>query len=434
MKRHWKSHVTEFRSNRGSRSRGAAIGTAVAVLLAVTSCGSDSSSATSNRSATSLPSSGPATVPTEPAQSGPATTALPSTTATASGADPALLQGPLPESAIDQPTAARLQAVLDEVVSGGAPDAIAAVITANGAWEGAAGVDGPDGRAAAADDEFAIASISKTFTAALIMKLAEQGKIDLNAPLASYLEGVDADANDATAEQAMAMRGGFGDTASTVFDEVYADPSRVWTTADVVAKIGPPLTPAGTEYHYSNPGYKLLGIAVEHVTGKTLATAMGEAVLDPVSATGIVMQDADHLTPEPWALPLKGAEGPLDLAAYGQGGALPCLSDATFSLNAAGMASDASSLARWAWLLFSGQIIQDQSLATMMTFDSDGYGLGVDRIPDFGPTAYGFAGHKPGYASVLTVLPDRKAVVVVFINNQDGDVFAVAGKLLEALQ
>ena len=408
MKLRLKSYTLVTNRNSGPRLRGAAAVAAIALAWTVTGCGS-----------TSTPSESTGTASAAGASTEQATSDESLATTRGGAADPAMLQGPLPTSAIGQPTAARLQAALDDTVAGGVPDAIAAVITPNGTWAGAAGVDGPNGQVATAADEFAIASISKTFTAAMIMRLAEEGKIDLHQPLASYLGGGGAVANDATVEQALAMRGGFGDTASAVFDEVYADPGHAWTPAEVVAKIGPPLGPAGEEFHISNPGYKLLGIAAEHATGDPLATAMGDAVLDPVDATGIVMQDPDHLPSQPWALPLKGFEGPLDLAAYGQGGALPCLSDATFSRNAAGMASDASSLARWAWLLFSGQILQPKSLATMLNFDSDGNGVGVFTNPDFGPAAYGSAGNKPGYGSLLLVLPDRSTVLVLFINNSD---------------
>jgi D-alanyl-D-alanine carboxypeptidase len=432
MELHPKSHVMAFKSRVRSRARNAAVVAAAALVVVATSCGSDSSSATPAE-ATSPPSSSTAATSTAPAPTDPAPTTSPSNTAPVAETDSLMLQGPLPTSAIDPQSAASLQAVLDKIVADGAPDAIAAVITPDGTWSGAAGTDGPNGRAATADDSFAIASISKVFTGALIMRLVEQGKIDLDHPLADYLEGVDTDTNNATVRQTLEMWGGFGDTPSSAFDEVYADPGRVWATADVVSKIGAPLTPAGTEYHYSNPGYKLLGFAAEQATGKSLGTAMGEAVLDPAGASEIWMQDPDHLTPQPWALPLEGSEGPLDLAAYGQGGALPCLSDSTFSLNAAGMASTASGLATWGWQLFSGQILQPQSLAAMMTFDSDLSGLGVEMITDFGVPAYGHAGSKPGYASLLTVLPETNTVIVMFINNQEADVYSATGSLLKAL-
>ena len=88
----------------------------------------------------------------------------------------------LPPTELDAARSAALQRVLDATVKAGAPDAIAAVITPGGTWAGAAGIGGPDGRKATASDEFAIASVTKMFTAALILRLAEQGRIDLDAP------------------------------------------------------------------------------------------------------------------------------------------------------------------------------------------------------------------------------------------------------------
>ena len=256
MKLRLKSYTLVTNRNSGPRLRGAAAVAAIALAWTVTGCGS-----------TSTPSESTGTASAAGASTEQATSDESLATTRGGAADPAMLQGPLPTSAIGQPTAARLQAALDDTVAGGVPDAIAAVITPNGTWAGAAGVDGPNGQLATAADEFAIASISKTFTAAMIMRLADEGKIDLHQPLASYLGEGGAVANDATVEQALAMRGGFGDTASAVFDEVYADPGHAWTPAEVVSKIGPPLGPAGEEFHNSNPGYKLLGIAAEHATG-----------------------------------------------------------------------------------------------------------------------------------------------------------------------
>ena len=104
-----------------------------------------------------------------------------------------------------------MQAVLEDMVTSGAPDAIAAVITEDGTWAGAAGIAGEKGRKATPEDEFAIASITKTFTAALVMRLAEQGRIDLDEPLASYMGDLKVDTNGATVRQALEMRAGLGD-------------------------------------------------------------------------------------------------------------------------------------------------------------------------------------------------------------------------------
>ena len=81
-------------------------------------------------------------------------------------------------------------------------------MTPQGAWTGAAGIDGPGGRLATSQDHFAIASISKVFTAALILRLADQGKIDLDKPLSDYLGTLNADSNGSTVRQALTMQSG----------------------------------------------------------------------------------------------------------------------------------------------------------------------------------------------------------------------------------
>src|SRR6478752_7721516 len=93
------------------------------------------------------------------------------------------LFGDLPTEDVDATSAAKLQPVLDKAIQAGNPAVLAAVLTPQGMWAGAAGIDGPGGRKATPDDVWAIASISKTFTAALVLKLAEAGKIDLDKPL-----------------------------------------------------------------------------------------------------------------------------------------------------------------------------------------------------------------------------------------------------------
>ena len=92
--------------------------------------------------------------------------------------------GPLPTSERDATTTSKFQEVLDAAVASGYPDAIAAVLTPQGAGPELPGSTDP-GPASAPDDVFAIASITKTFTSALIMRLAEQGKIDLDRPLST---------------------------------------------------------------------------------------------------------------------------------------------------------------------------------------------------------------------------------------------------------
>jgi D-alanyl-D-alanine carboxypeptidase len=342
---------------------------------------------------------------------------------------PVTMLGDLPPGALDAATAARLQRVLDDRVRYGAPDAIAAVITSGGTWAGAAGVDGAKGRAAKPGDEFAIASVSKLLLGTLVMRLVARGAMDLDAPLASYLGTMAVDANGATVRQALAMESGLGDTITSALDSSLAHCGHAFSTDEVLASIPKPYASPGTDYHYSNPTYKLLGYAVERASGRPLAEALRTEILDPVGADRILLQGPTSHPPKPWALPIEGQTGSLDVGLFGTGGTLPCLGFSSLALGASGMAADAPSLARWGWQLFAGRMVDGASLSAMTTF-----GLGVDRFDEYRPDViYGHTGSLPGYAAVLAILPKRQIVIAMFVNDEQHDVPADLRPLLAAI-
>lgn len=402
-----------MRSRRPILPASRSIGVLVALCLAACSSGNSSPSSTDSSQASSPVASslGPGSATARPAIT---------------------LFGDLPTKDVDATSAAKLQTVLDKAIEAGSPAVLAAVLRPQGVWAGAAGIDGPAGRKATPNDVWAIASISKTFTAALVFRLAEAGKVDLDKPLSNYLGAVKANTNGATVRQALAMRSGIPDTPDSFITIVNAAPKRVWTTPEIIAAIPPAIASAGAQYDYSNPTYKLLDLAAEQVTGSSLASAMRSEVLDPAhSPVSLLVQSAALTTPKPWALPITSDA--LDVAQYGAGGALPSVSDATFSLAAAGMAGDARSLASWAWQLFAGKIVTKESLAAMAQVDADGHGLGLDKLADFGSTvAFGYSGTKSGYESLLVVFPERQEVVVVCVTQRDADVAKIAADLLNA--
>jgi D-alanyl-D-alanine carboxypeptidase len=404
------------------------VGLLVVVVAATsTGCAAATTSTvieTGTTPATSRTVPSPASVsPSDGRPSNPAATPLP-----APAVVPVTLLGALPTAALGPATAARLQQALDDRVHYGAPDAIAAVITSRGVWAGAAGVDGPKGRPAKAGDEFAIASVSKLFLGTLVMRLVELGKMDLDAPLASYLGSMAVDANGATVRQALTMTSGLGDTAAGSLDAALSHCDKAFSTDDVLASIPKPYASPGTDYHYSNPTYKLLGYAAEHASGNALGTALKSEILDPVGADRILLQGPAGHPPKPWALPIEGQTGDLDVGLFGTGGTLPCLGFSSLSLGASAMAADAPSLARWGWLLFAGRIVHPGSLAAMTTF-----GLGVDRFDEYRPDIiYGHTGSLPGYAAALAIIPERQIVMVMFVNDEGHDVAADLRALLAA--
>ncbi len=317
------------------------------------------------------------------------------------------------------------------MVGHGAPDAIAAIITKDGTWAGAAGIGGPKGRKATSRDEFAIASVTKTFTAALVMRLVEQGKMDLDAPLAGYLGDLAVDTNGATIRQALQMRAGIADDGPEVGVSIRAEPARVWTVEESVAGIDAPIGKAGESASYSSPTYRLLSIAAARVLGTSYAAALRTELLDPVHADRILDQGPEADTPKPWALPFGSQLGAYDAADMGAGGSISCISSATRSTGSSSMASDAPSLAAWAWHLFAGDILDRGSLETMVRNDRSVLSFGLETMP-YGPGALGTSGGKTGYGAQFAVLPDKGVVVVMLVNDPEFVIEPTVMRLVDA--
>lgn len=405
--------MTSNRRRRESLGRVGLFGLAAALLIA--GCGP--------AVASPLPPAGSAT------QSQPVPSSSPSGIAPSAAAW--LPLGAMPNTVFTGARADALQAALDAAVRAGAPDVIAAVVTESGSWAGAAGIAGPGGRKATSVDMFAIASLSKTFTAALVMRLVEKGRMDLDAPLARYLGDLEFDANGATLRQTLEMRAGLAEHRSDIADRIVADPAKAWTMADRIAGYLPPVGEPGG-YAYSSPSYEVLAYAVEQVTGRSYGSALRAEILDPVGATRILDQEAGGLTPQPWALPIGEHLGRFDAEDMGAGGALSCLSSSTSGTGAGSIASDAPSLAAWLWHLFAGDILTESTVAAMFDAGQDEWAYGWDRAPYSEARAVASSGNKTGYGSQWVLFPASRAIVVIFVNDPDFIVEPTVTALLNA--
>jgi D-alanyl-D-alanine carboxypeptidase len=192
-----------------------------------------------------------------------------------------------------------LQRILDDAVAGGdSPDlAAAAVISTKGRWVGIAGRD-LEGGALTAQTTFAIASITKTFTAAEVLLLAERGQVDLDAPLSRYVDMPVTDLG-ATVRDALGMRSGIPDYLRTqVIDELALRRDRRVTVDDMLSRVrGAPSRP-NVIFTYSNTNYLLLGQLIEEVTGMTYAAAIRRDLTSPLGLGGrIVAQDEQRPVP-----------------------------------------------------------------------------------------------------------------------------------------
>ena len=162
------------------------------------------------------------------------------------------------------------------------------------------------------------------------------------------------------------------------------------------------------------------------------AAALRSYVLDPVGADRILQQGAGTEPPKPWALPTAAHAAPFAESDLGAGGAISCISSASFSFGSGSMAADAPSLAAWMWHLFANDIVDASSLEAMLPQGSQSHGLGLDRLGGLGRPAFGQTGSKTGYGAIAALFPAEQTVVVVFVNDPEFVVEPAVVALLRA--
>ena len=189
-------------------------------------------------------------------------------------------------------TQSELQTQLDAVQLAHAniPGFSLAVVLPDGTLISAStGMAAPGGQVMSADTPVRLASISKTFVAAAVLRLEEEGKVQLDDSIAQYVDDqivalLTADgyrADQITLRHLLLHAAGLNDhfPSEAYQQRVLTDPTHEWTAleqlemfVDTTQKLSEP----GTTYSYSDPGYILLGLLLEQVTGNTLGQAVRE--------------------------------------------------------------------------------------------------------------------------------------------------------------
>ena len=136
-----------------------------------------------------------------------------------------------------------------------------------------------------ADTHFRAASNTKTMTAAVILLLAQDGKLGFDDPVSKYVEGVP-NGDAITIAELLNMRSGLYNYTSTpeLAESVERDPTRAWTPEELLALAfkRPPDFAPGAEYEYNNTNYYLLGLVAEKIDGKPLADIFQDRLFAPL--------------------------------------------------------------------------------------------------------------------------------------------------------
>lgn len=135
------------------------------------------------------------------------------------------------------------------------------------------------------DSVFRIGSLTKTVTAATVMQLHAQGKLDLDAPIARWLPSFPR-ADTVTVRQLLSHTSGVSDAWSTPLTDAMDSTARLKAIASV-----PPDFAPGSDWRYSNSGYMVLGAIIEKVTGESWFDAERDLVLAPLQVRGVAFHD-----------------------------------------------------------------------------------------------------------------------------------------------
>jgi len=295
----------------------------------------------------------------------------------------------------------------------------------------------------AANTHFRIASNTKTMTGALIVLLAQDGKLKLSDPVSTYIPDVP-DGENITVAQLLKMRSGiYGYTADPALAAAMdANPGKAWTPQEVLAIAfrHPPQFAPDASYEYSNTNYALLGVIAEKVGGRPLAQQFADRLFGPVGLTQTSLPAADDTSiPAPYShgymyggsfYALADDPYPADMQAAAQAGTLQPVDytnqNSSYATAAGGAISTADDLAAWMKALVSGKVFNadyhQQWLTSLQPEDPAapdgqkyGYGISYQR---FGPSAAMFyhGGELPGFNSFMGYDPDNDVALVIWTN------------------
>ncbi|MFG2297235.1 serine hydrolase domain-containing protein [Streptomyces sp. NPDC048603] len=328
-------------------------------------------------------------------------------------------------------------AALERAIAGlGAdhPHATAALVRVSGtagSWQGSSGVaDIRTGRPAMEQGRFRAGSVTKTFTAAVVLQLAAEGRVDPNRPVRDYLpDHIPAAYAQVTVRQLLNYTSGLpvadgpGDSFQSQWEHRFdvVDPRA--QIANAVAKereFAP-----GEAQHYSNINYTVLGVLIEKLTGTTYERAVEQRIAKPLGLrhtwvpgrTEVRIHGPHNRGYQAVARP-DGSVERRDVTVWNQ-------SD---RWAAGGLISTTEDLERFTQELFAGRVVPRPQLEEMFTVpqvrDISGKeatrsaGLELKRLPD-GTEVWGKGGGRPGYNTGIGGVRDGSRVVVYSVNSLD---------------
>jgi D-alanyl-D-alanine carboxypeptidase len=262
---------------------------------------------------------------------------------------------------------------------------------------------------------FRLGSITKQFTASVILQLAAEGKLSLDDPISRFLPDYPQPGAGATVRQLLSHTTGIQSYTGIPGFMVEANTNRAYTTDELIAvfRDQPPPSRPGERWAYNNSGYVLLGAIIERVTGRPWHEAVEQRIARPLGLATIRYGVGE-------------AEMPLMARGYSRGpdGVRPANRIHMSVPHAAGaLLGSVEDLARWGQALHHGRVVSAEDYARMIapTAMPDGttvpYGFGLSNATVRGRRAIEHTGGIFGFSTDSIYFPDEDLYIAVFANS-----------------
>ena len=271
---------------------------------------------------------------------------------------------------------------------------------------------------------FCIASITKTFSAALILKLQEQGKLSVKDSISRYMPGF-ANGEKITIHHLLTHTSGIPDYLKDKgFQSI--DQSKPVTLEEMINffKNKPLDFEPGTSFRYSNSGYTMLGHIIEKVTGLSFADALANYIFKPLH-----MEHTSYGPPQ--GNYNKLATG--YMMSYKNFKRTSPVVHASVSYATGAIYSTVGDLYKWHQALQQKKFLTEQSLATAYKKDKGNYGYGWFTDSLYGRQRVSHDGNIPGYKSNINRFPQDDVCVIALSNSNNSSVGGLIRNIVNIL-
>lgn len=271
------------------------------------------------------------------------------------------------------------------------------------------------------DTKFRIGSITKTFTATLIMKAIEEGKLTLDDTLDKYFVSIP-NSEKITIHNLLQHRSG-------IYNFTSADDYLDWNTnfktkeevVSIIKKYDSVFEP-GSKFEYSNSNYVLLTFILEDIYGDSYQNLLDKYIIAPLHLENTQYGDKIKAT-ENEAYSYKWFDGNWEIESE---------TDLSIPLGAGSIVSTPTDVLKFAHALFNHQILSETSLNQMKT-TIDSFGLGLFQIPFYNKIGFGHTGGIDGFASVFSYFEEDNVAISWVSNAFNFDTNNISIALLSAV-